>query len=210
MAVFTYDCPHCGARKATFSLQKGRKHADDPLVNALGSCPACFKPIAVMIYMPSGGDIDHLTGDLSNRKFNENGSIKSVFPERKESISPDHVPPAAAKSFVEGSDCLSDARYTSAVAMFRRALEISLKNFSPEIEAWRLEKRIDKLADEGLITADLKTWAHKIRLEGNEAVHEEDEPTREAATELQLFTEMVMTYLYTLPAKVQANLQTKG
>ncbi len=94
--------------------------------------------------------------------------------------------------------------------MFRRALELCLKSFSPEIEAWKLQKRIDKLAENGLITADLRTWAHKIRLEGNEAVHEDEEPTREAATELQLFTEMVMTYLYTLPAKVQANLTSEG
>ncbi|WFC66360.1 DUF4145 domain-containing protein [Achromobacter denitrificans] len=124
-------------------------------------------------------------------------------------MSPEHVPVAAAKSFIEGGDCLSDGRYTSAVAMFRRALEICLKHFSPDVDAWKLEKRIDKLAEKGLITPDLKTWAHKIRLEGNEAVHEEDEPTREAATELQLFTEMVMTYLYTLPAKVQANLPSE-
>lgn len=210
MAVFTYDCPHCGARKATFAVQKGRRHPDEALVNALGTCPGCFNPVALIIYLPSGGDVDQLTGDLSTRGRHENGSIESVFPQRKTSISPEHAPPAAAKSFIEGSDCLSDGRYTSAVAMFRRALEISLKNFSPEIEAWKLEKRIDKLADKGLITADLKTWAHKIRLEGNEAVHEEDEPTREAATELQLFTEMVMTYLYTLPAKVQANLPNKA
>jgi recombinational DNA repair protein (RecF pathway) len=64
----------------------------------------------------------------------------------------------------------------------------------------------NKLCTEGLITKEMRTWAHKIRLEGNEAVHEIDEPTKEQATELKLFTEMVLTYLYTLPAKVKANL----
>jgi hypothetical protein len=90
--------------------------------------------------------------------------------------------------------------------MFRRAIDIGTKLFSAEVNAWKLDKRIDKLATEGLITKDLQTWAHKIRLEGNEAVHEIDEPTKEQATELQLFTELVLTYLYTLPAKVRANL----
>lgn len=209
MPVFTYDCPHCGARKATFSLMNGGRQPNSHLTNALGTCPACFNPIALIVFM-SSGTVDQLVGDLTTKSPGNTGFVMAVYPSRKQSISPAHVPPAAAKSFVEGGECLSDGRYTSAVAMFRRSLEICLKNFSPDIEAWKLEKRIDKLADKGLITPDLKTWAHKIRLEGNEAVHEEDEPTREAATELQLFTEMVMTYLYTLPAKVQANLPSKA
>lgn len=90
--------------------------------------------------------------------------------------------------------------------MFRRALDVGLKQFPSEIEAWRLEKRIDKLADAGSITRDIQKWAHKIRLEGNEAVHELENPTKEQATELKLFTELLLTYLFTLPARVKANM----
>jgi len=162
------------------------------------------------VIAPASGDLDNVLGDLAGNNPGNAGYVTNVYPQRKKSMSPEHVPPAAARSFIEGGDCLADGRHTSAVAMFRRALELCLKSFSPEIEAWKLQKRIDKLAENGLITADLRTWAHKIRLEGNEAVHEDEEPTREAATELQLFTEMVMTYLYTLPAKVQANLTSEG
>lgn len=93
--------------------------------------------------------------------------------------------------------------------MFRRAIDIGTKQYSDEVTAWKLEKRIDKLHAEGLITKDLKEWAHKIRLEGNEAVHEIEEPTKEQATELALFTEMVLMYLYTLPEKVKANLPSE-
>jgi hypothetical protein len=134
--------------------------------------------------------------------------VLHVYPQRSTSKSPDNVPASAAKAFVEGVEGLKDGRYTSAVAMFRRSIDVGTKEFNTDIDVWRLEKRIDKLADEGLITKDLQAWAHKIRLEGNEAIHEIDEPTKEQATELQLFTELVLTYLYTLPAKVKANLKS--
>ncbi|ONN64807.1 hypothetical protein BTM36_22155 [Herbaspirillum sp. VT-16-41] len=92
--------------------------------------------------------------------------------------------------------------------MFRRTIDVGTKQFNTDIEVFRLEKRIDKLAEEGKITKDLQTWAHKIRFEGNGAIHELDEPTKEQTEELELFTELVLTYLFTLPAKVRANLPT--
>ncbi|KUE88918.1 hypothetical protein ASL20_09865 [Cupriavidus necator] len=90
--------------------------------------------------------------------------------------------------------------------MFRRAMEMGLKQFTPEIEAWKLEKRIDKLSAAGAITQELKSWAHKIRLEGNDAIHEVPKPSKEEAEELRLFTELLLMYLFTLPTRVRANL----
>jgi hypothetical protein len=132
--------------------------------------------------------------------------IGTVFPFRGPSIAPDYVPDAAADAFVEGAENARDGRYSSAVMMFRRAIDVGTKVFEPAIDVHNLGKRIDKLADNGLITRDLKEWAHKIRLEGNEAVHDLPKPTKEQTEELQLFTELVLTYLFTLPAKVKANL----
>jgi hypothetical protein len=39
---------------------------------------------------------------------------------------------------------------------------------------------------------------------GNDAAHEVDPPTREELADLRSFTEMVMRYLFTLPAMVIA------
>ncbi|CAM2147665.1 DUF4145 domain-containing protein [Pararobbsia alpina] len=90
--------------------------------------------------------------------------------------------------------------------MFRRCLEIALKQHSPDVEAWKLEKRIDKLAAEGRITKDLQAWAHRVRLDGNDALHEEEEFTKESAAELMQFTELLLVYLYTLPEKIKARI----
>lgn len=41
-----------------------------------------------------------------------------------------------------------------------------------------------------------------IRLEGNEAAHEEEQFTQEKATPMKEFTELFLLYAFTLPARV--------
>ena len=64
--------------------------------------------------------------------------------------------------------------------------------------------RIDALATKGVITQDLREWAHQIRLDGNDAVHDEDPFKKEEAEELLDFTELFLTYVYTLPGRLAA------
>lgn len=85
-------------------------------------------------------------------------------------------------------------------------LDIALKLFSDEVNAWKLEKRIDQLAGKGPITKDLQKWAQKIRDEGNSALHEDTEPSRGSVEALWLFAELVLTHLFTLPHNVSENL----
>jgi hypothetical protein len=85
---------------------------------------------------------------------------------------------------------------------FRRALELALKDKAPELKG-TLQKRIDALAKETKLTPDLATWAHSVRELGNEAAHDEPEPTDEDVADLGAFTRVVLEYLYTMPAKVQ-------
>ena len=170
--------------------------------NSLCSCPVCHNPLAIVV--ASATNPTELRGNL---QASASHKIIAIYPKAKISRSPDDVPEASAKAYIQGADSLKDRRTTAAVAMFRRTIDVATKQYSDEIQAWNLEKRIDKLAAAGLITKDLQQWAHKIRLEGNGALHELDEPTFEQATELELFTELMLTYLFTLPAKIRVNLE---
>jgi Domain of unknown function (DUF4145) len=67
-----------------------------------------------------------------------------------------------------------------------------------------LAPRIDALATAGKLTEDLRAWAHQIRLDGNNAVHDEKPFTKEEAEELLDFTELFLTYVYTLPGRLAA------
>ena len=90
------------------------------------------------------------------------------------------------------------ARPNAAGAMFRKALDVGLKAIDPDAKG-NLHKRIDAAAKSGAITSDLAEWSHHIRLEGNDASHDEDPYTAGEAERLHRFTELVMMYLFTLP-----------
>lgn len=128
--------------------------------------------------------------------------LLEVHPKAAATEVPDHLPAPVAKAFKEGSDILGKSP-SGACAQFRKALELGLKDKSPEIDAWKLERRIEKMAQEGLLTEALKDWAHKLRLDGNGAVHDLEDISRDAAKEMESLTRFVLMYLFTLPESVR-------
>ncbi|MCY4376478.1 MAG: DUF4145 domain-containing protein [Spirochaetaceae bacterium] len=119
---------------------------------------------------------------------------------------PEHVPAAIARNYIEATDNLRRRVYTSAAMMFRKVLERATREMAPEdkkakFRRMRLEPRIDALADDGALTDGMRDWAHLIRLDGNEAVHDED-ADEATATQLQAFTELFLIYAFTLPERV--------
>ncbi|WP_186062181.1 DUF4145 domain-containing protein [Burkholderia gladioli] len=206
MPTLVHDCPHCGATKAAFTIPYSERNpTSGSLWNALGVCPACGYPAAIVAHTHPGQPIHNLTNLQGALKVGPHHNFFriSIFPSPEKIDTPEHIPPNAARAFAEGADSLAGGRATAAAAMFRRCLEIALKQHSPDIEAWKLEKRIDKLFAEGRITKDLQEWAHRIRLEGNDALHEEEEFTKQTAGEMMEFTRMVLVYLYTLPERIR-------
>lgn len=207
MGTYVTTCGHCGARSSALVIRTAEPTANDGYRwNCMLVCGSCGEGSIAQVRVTASNVANPAAfpGDIGSKPSHY--EVLYFFPRKLAGKAPEHVPPAAAAAFAEGVDNLNDGRFTSAIMMFRRALDVGLKEFPSEIDAWKLEKRIDKLADAGLITKDLQQWAHKIRLEGNEAVHELDNPTKEQAGELRLFTELVLIYLFTLPARVKANL----
>ena len=92
--------------------------------------------------------------------------------------------------------------WTAAGMMFRKTLEIGLKEKFPDIEG-TLARRINIAAERGGLTPDLAAWAHQIRLDGNDAVHEAEPSEEEETRRLQDFTNLVLLYLFTLPGMLQ-------
>ncbi|WP_260428215.1 DUF4145 domain-containing protein [Burkholderia sp. Bp9031] len=209
MATIVHDCPHCGASLAAFvpiGATVHPKRAD--FWNLLATCPACGDPIAAVVWA-SDGPRSNPTNCATSLNAHHEYRVVALYPKPEVIPTPEHVPDAAARAFEQGTRCLGRGDYTPGAAMFRRCLEIALKKYTPEIEAWKLEKRIDKLATEGKITKDIQAWAHRVRLDGNDALHEEEEFTKESAGELMEFTRLLLTYLYTLPEKIRLRLNPK-
>lgn len=73
-----------------------------------------------------------------------------------------------------------------------------------------LYKRINQARDDHLITPDMATWAHEVRLDSNEPRHADEKnplPTPEDAEKCVNFTLALAEFLYVLPSRVQRGLQ---
>jgi hypothetical protein len=69
-----------------------------------------------------------------------------------------------------------------------------------------LYSRIEQSAADGLLTAQMREWAHEIRLSANEPRHADDEfngATEKDAEQAIEFARALAEYLYVLPARVE-------
>lgn len=119
------------------------------------------------------------------------------------------------KDFEEANVCFSVGAFRAAAVMARRALQnVCLDKGAQPND--RLEKQIDWMFSQGVITKDLKEWAHEVRIVGNDAAHPkkpaEDEPiAKEDADDILQLLNQFCQVLYVAPAiaKERKNLRQK-
>jgi hypothetical protein len=91
----------------------------------------------------------------------------------------------------------------TACTAYRKTLDIGLKKYDANLKG-TLYERIDTLAARHDITPAMQEWAHQVRLIGNDANHEDQEPKEGDIEAIGGFTETLLKYLFTLPAEVKA------
>ncbi len=214
MSVFKANCPHCGTRSVAFSvvyehrahMYEHRTHTTTTnLWDTLAFCAQCSRSILATFlledrnkpreFVATHDDVDPL----------------EIYPSPRRTGAPEHTPTTVAEYYRQGIENLP-GNWTAAGIMFRKTLDIGLKAKFPSLKG-TLEKRIDKAAEQGGLTSDLAEWAHQVRLDGNDAAHEEEPSEEEVAKRLHAFTRLVLLYLFTLPemlrkARVQAEEET--
>jgi hypothetical protein len=87
--------------------------------------------------------------------------------------------------------------------MFRRTVEVAVKLLlgKPHTRD-NIAQLIGELPD-NLATPAMKSWAHHVRLDANDAAHEPEEFSDKDAQTLKTFAEMFLTYAFTLPEKLK-------
>lgn len=209
MSVLVMTCPHCAAENMTFNVVSDASHRS--LKNhrsALALCANCDMPVVAqgawskeLHQIPHSGNLTQQNGNLfTNPLLN----IQNVWPKPNTIDAPQNLPDKILRAYIEAATARRSKLWNSCCGAYRRCMELALKEFAPDVEAWKLEKRIDKLAAEHKITPDLKNWAHELRLDGNEAIHGEEDATQEIADQMHHLTYFLLTYLYTLPKQVEA------
>ena len=85
---------------------------------------------------------------------------------------------------------------------YRTTLERALCELAENDNRARLDKRIEKLFNDGKLTKDLKNFALHIRILSADASHTYNEFSLDELKELRLFTQLFLRYTFTLPAMI--------
>ena len=129
--------------------------------------------------------------------------LLETWPKRNPIEAPQHLPPNVASYYLQGMDNLKRKNFDAAGTMFGKALDVGLKKLDPNGKG-TLQKRINGLPEVIGITPSMKEWAHEIRHLRNDAAHEEDPFSADDTRALQSFTELFLTYAFTLPGMLDA------
>ena len=86
--------------------------------------------------------------------------------------------------------------------LYRRVLDIATKELDPSLAGKWLAQRLRDLTAAKRLTPDISDWASRIKALGDEAAHEEDEPTSAEVADMANLTRMALVYLFEMPKKI--------
>lgn len=133
-----------------------------------------------------------------------NGPVREMFPSSPEV---DEALPEKARIYLtQALNSLSAP--AGAVMLAASAVDAMLKGKG--LKEGSLYKRIDKAAIDHLITKEMATWAHDVRLEANDQRHADEEspiPDTVAAKHAVDFAIALGQFMYVLPARVKRGLE---
>lgn len=128
--------------------------------------------------------------------------IVEYWPKPTKNEVPVHVPQNVERYYIQGLNALRRHDYDAAGVMFRKSLDMGVKQLHPEGRG-NLKNRVNSIPPEIGITQAMKDWAHIIRDDGNDAAHEAEPFTKEQAEAMEAFTETFLTYAFSLPNMVK-------
>lgn len=218
MLTIDAPCPRCLAPHTTLQLAYA-----DPAVQGSAEakkretafrCAHCRKLVAVVLEVPQNlnitplqpgmhGQVQPPTGDIREHR---NIRVIEMLPKMPKDEAPEHLPPPLAGAFLDGVALLQQRRWTPAAGSFRtaidRATQLLWKDAGEGDMPHNLGKRIEKLAARLVMPGSLVAWADLARGVGNE-VHALEEVNEDDARDAGHFTEVFLTYAYTLPERLE-------
>src|SRR5262245_32716139 len=180
MAILTHKCPHCLTEHIALNVVAVTELPNWHCVVYL-RCPKCSRPSCAVMNLPdtrnaiTWNNLQGQQGDLTQYRW----QITSFWPSVPGPLIPDHLPSDVERVYLQAERNFPiKGNEEAAGTMYRKALDISLKIIDPAVKG-TLKDRIEALVKQHRLTPSLGEWAQQIRLLGNEAAHEIDEPTRE-------------------------------
>lgn len=129
-----------------------------------------------------------------------------IFPESNVELSLANAPPDVQEDAKEALKVYKAEAWKSTVVMCRRALQAACVEKGADKKK-TLEKQIDELQTKGLLTVQLRDWAHQIRYFGNFGAHPDEnigDATKADAEQMIEFLSTFLKYMYDMPARIKA------
>jgi len=196
MSEHAFVCPHCGVY-STFRVSAEHKNEYWGGYAQILNCNYCHQHVYVVLG-------EKITEDSRGNKISQEVIVESYpkrVPKMHESITKN-----IADDYIEAIKCLDVGANKGAIAMCRRALQSSALEKGASKD--KLIDQIDELWEKGIITKDIREWAHEIRLSGNIGAHPNEDGlmnvTAEDAKGMIEFLERYFEYVYVMPYKVYA------
>jgi Domain of unknown function (DUF4145) len=200
MAQLRLNCPYAGCltTNASFTAHSGLpvKPGANVFISLM-QCGVCGNGIVCKFEGPF----------FVNWVTNKSGEVPrmvDMWPKREEPNIPTNIPDNVKNYFLQAKSGFAHGHWDSAGAMFRKALDVSLRSLNPTGKG-TIYDRIESLPESVGVTAAMKSWAHEVRRLGADAAHDEDPFTESEAKILQSFAEMFLTYAFSLPAMLASN-----
>jgi hypothetical protein len=127
-----------------------------------------------------------------------------LFPDSAPSPTSQHIPDHIRRDLVEAKQCATVGAWRACLTMARRSIQAACLAKGAD-EGKKLHEQIDQLAAKGIITNDLKEWAHEVRHLGNDGAHPPKDPKddlvdqKDAADALEL-AESFLETVFVVPA----------
>lgn len=177
---------------------------------AVAKCPACQIPS--LILYKAGNDVSNAIHKVVNGENvpvgNAQIEVLRLWPAISERSASNYIPSKIGELFVDAQGMLDDGRSPAIIiATCRAVMEASLNHMGAKGN--NLQNKIDDLGQKGVLTQALVSWSHRIRLDGNVALHEID-GTKEVAEELVEFIEFFLHFCFVLPAQIEIKMQGKN
>jgi hypothetical protein len=211
MSSTLLECPHCGAEKVGINLLSPMPSTILTVHRRriLMMCPLCEEGV-IGIFEYSGASnqqvIEPMQCNVDPTKMG--WRIINLYPKPQPSKCPNYTPDDLKRIFLQAANALKRGDPDASGAMSRKVVDVSLQQrsiatFGEDAKKYKnIFDRIEALAVRSVLTPDLKDWAHQVRLGGADAAHDADLSTPAEAEELLDFAELYLTYVYTLPGRL--------
>ncbi len=230
MSMFSFNlkCPHCSCleyfkihrienyhsrepaqTEPQYNANIPRNPKDNRPAQSYGTanCPRvnCGGPVLIWFESIHFSFRDH-GRSLNSTEWIYNGpppKVLGVWPTPPCADDSEHWPDRLRTVFTEVQEDISLNRDPSRiVGTCRSILEVALASLGYDKSKGKvLSDRIDAARNDGLLTEAMRAWAHKTRMDGNDALHELNS-SRQEAIELVNFIRTFLEITFDLPKRI--------